>query len=220
MPSQKILEAKKQVVSSYVSEFKEALSFVFADSRGLTVEEDTELRNELRKNNVKYQVVKNTTSRFVFQELQIEGLEEILKGPTAIAYSKEDAIASAKIVEKFAEKFENLEIKSGVMDGKVISADEVKTLAKIPAKEVLYTQIACGFNSPITKLAMLLDALRIKLESEGEIAPSEPVAEVAPVAEAAVEAEPVVEAAEPAVEAVVETEAVSEDAEKAEEAAE
>lgn len=172
MPSQKILEAKKKEVSEFVSEFEKAISFVFADARGLTVLEDTELRSNLRKNNVKYQVIKNTTSRFVFQQLKVEGLEEVLKGPTAIAYSTEDVVLPAKVIQEHADKFPNLEIKSGIMEGKVISTDEVKELAKIPGKEVLYTQIACGLNSPITKLAMLLDALRVKLEEGGEISPS------------------------------------------------
>ena len=178
MPSQKILEAKKQVVSSYVSDFREAVSFVFADARGLTVAEDTELRANLRKGNVKYKVIKNTTSRFVFKELQVEGLDEVLQGPTAIAYSTEDVIQPAKLLSDFSKKHEKLEIKSGILEGKVLSVSEVKELAKIPGRDVLYTQIAYGLNGPITKLAMLLDALRVKLEESGEIAPSSPAAEV------------------------------------------
>ena len=213
MPSQKILEKKKQGVSSLVGDFKEAVSFVFVDARGLTVLEDTEMRADLRKNNVKYQVIKNTTSKFVFDNLGIQGLEEVFKGPTAIAYSTEDVIVSAKVLYDYAKKYEKLEIKSGVLDGKVISANEVNALAKIPGKDVLYTQIAYGLNGPITKLAMLLDALRVKLEEGGEAAPAAEAPAVEAVAEpvAEVVAEPVAETvAEPVVEAVAEEAPVAE----------
>ena len=182
MPSQKILEQKKEVVSSLVSDFKDAVSFVFVDARGITVLQDTEMRAELRKNNIKYQVIKNTTSRFVFDEMKIEGLEETLKGPTAIAFSNDDIIAPAKILSKFAKDFDKLEIKTGILEGKVISKEEVNSLAKIPGKEVLYAQIAFGLNSPISKLAQLLEALRVKMEDNDGAVPasSAPATEAAP----------------------------------------
>ena len=197
MPSQKILDQKKEVVSSLVSEFKDAVSFVFVDARGVTVLEDTAMRAELRKNNIKYQVIKNTTSKFVFDELKVEGLEETLKGPTAIAFSNDDIIAPAKILSKFAKEYEKLEIKTGILEGKVISKEEVSALAKIPGKEVLYAQIAFGLNSPISKLAQLLEALRVKLEdgAETSAAPVEETAE--PVAEAKAEETVAEEAAAP-----------------------
>ena len=217
MPSQKILKQKKELVSSLVSDFKDAVSFVFVDARGVTVLQDTEMRAELRKNNVKYQVIKNTTSKFVFDEMKIEGLEETLKGPTAIAYSNEDVIAPAKILCKFAKNIDKLEIKTGVLEGKVISKEEVNDLAKIPGKEVLYAQIAFGLNSPITKLAQLLDAVRVKMEeNDGEVpvavtSATEQVVEAAQTTEDEVTpaVEPVAEAVIEAVEAV--TEAVAEE---------
>ena len=98
MPSQKILDAKKEVVAALVADFKDAKSFVFADARGLSVLKDTEMRADLRKNNVKYQVIKNTTAAIIFKELGVEGLESILKGPTAIAYSKEDMGSQVRVL--------------------------------------------------------------------------------------------------------------------------
>lgn len=181
MPSEKILAAKKQVVADLVASFKDAASFVFVSARGLTVEQDTEMRAELRKNEVTYQVVKNTTLRLVFKELGIEGLDDMFKGPTAVAFSN-DIIAPAKILAKYAEKIEVMELKGGVIEGKVADKSEIETLAKIPAKEVLYSQVVYGMLYPITKLAMLIKAVA---EKSGEAAPA---AEAEAPVEAAVEA--------------------------------
>ena len=167
MPSQKILEAKKKMVSELVSDYREAQSFVFADARGLKVSDDTEMRADLRKNNISYKVIKNTTATLVFRELGIDGVEDILKGPTAIAYSKEDLIAPAKLLKQYADKFDKLTLKGGIIEGKIASVKEVNTLASIPAKEVLCGQIAYGLLFPITKLAMLLKAAAEKLEESG-----------------------------------------------------
>jgi len=186
MPSQKILDAKKKMVAELVSDYRNAKSFVFADARGLKVSTDTEMRADLRKNNVSYKVIKNTTATLVFKELGIEGVEDILKGPTAIAYSTEDVIVPAKILKQYADKFDKLTLKGGIIEGKVASIEEVKTLAKIPGKEVLYGQIAYGLLFPMTKLAMLIKAAAEKVEAEGPIdfkvekkadTKSEPVAE-------------------------------------------
>ena len=194
MPSEKILAEKKQVVADLVAAFKEAKTFVFVASRGLTVEQDTNMRRELRAGNVKFQVVKNTVLRLVFKELGIEGLDEIFEGPTAVAYS-EDIVAPAKIIAKFAEDFEPLQIKGGVIDGKVASIDEVVALSKVPDTETLYSQVVYGLLFPFTKLAMLVKAVAEKKQEE-DGAPA-PAAEEAPAAEAPAEeaAAPVEEAA-------------------------
>ena len=120
MPSEKILAAKKQVVADLVASCKDSASFVFVAARGLTVLQDTEMRSELRKNNVTYKVVKNTTLRLVFKELGIEGLDDMLVGPTAVAYS-DDIIAPAKVLANYAEKIAVLEIKGGIIEGKALS---------------------------------------------------------------------------------------------------
>ncbi|MBR6879978.1 MAG: 50S ribosomal protein L10 [Clostridiales bacterium] len=182
MPSEKILAAKKQVVADLVAEYKDAATFVFASSRGLTVEQDTNMRNELRKAGVKFSVVKNTTLRLVFKELGIEGLDDIFKGPTAVAYSNE-VVAPAKVIAKFAESYEPLEIKGGIVEGKVASVEEIVALSKVPDKETLYSQVVFGLLFPFTKLAMLVKAVAEKAQEEGGVAAA-PAAEEAPAAEA------------------------------------
>lgn len=166
MPSQKVLEAKREVVAGLSNEFKQAQSIVFADYRGLTVEQDTAMRTALRKAGVKYQVVKNTLSSRALKDTGIEGLDELLKGPTAIAYSTKDVVVAAKVVKEFADKFDKLTIKGGVLEGKAIQAADVVQLAKIPSKEVLYGQVVFGLIAPIASLAIILNAVREKLETE------------------------------------------------------
>ncbi len=197
MPSEKILEAKKKIVADLVANYKEAQSFVFVDARGLTVEQDTALRSEMRKNGVCYKVVKNTTLNLVFKELGIEGLDDMFKGPTAVAYSKEDMMAPAKVSKKFADDFEKLTIKGGIIEGKVATVAEVEALAAVPSKDVLLSQIVYALLFPITKLAMLTKAAAEKLEAEGGVAaPAEAApAEEAPAEEAKAE-EPAAVAAE------------------------
>ena len=202
MPSEKILEAKKKIVADLVADYKEALSFAFVDARGLTVEQDTALRTEMRKNGVSYKVVKNTTLNLVFKELGIEGLDEMFKGPTAVAYSTEDMMAPAKVSKKFADDFEKLSIKGGIIEGKVATVAEVEALAAVPSKDVLLSQIVYALLFPITKLAMLTKATAEKLEAEGGVAAA-PAAEEAPAEEAkAEEAAPAAEEAAPAEEPV------------------
>ena len=183
MPSEKILAAKKQVVADLVAQYKDAATFVFASSRGLTVEQDTNLRNELRKNGVKFQVVKNTTLRLVFKELGIEGLDDMLKGPTAVAFS-DDVIAPAKVLSKFAEEYEPLEIKGGIVEGRFADKAEIDALAKVPDKETLYSQVVYGLLFPFTKLAMLVKAVAEKAQEEGGVEAA-PAAEESAPAEAA-----------------------------------
>lgn len=175
MPSKKILEAKKKVVAGLVSDYRSAKTFIFADARGLTVLEDTQMRADLRKNNITYKVLKNTTATLVFKELEISGVEDIFKGPTAIAYSTEDMIAPAKVMKQYADKYAKLSLKGGVIEGKAASVKEVNDLASIPSKEVLCGQIAYGLLFPFTKLAMLVKAVAEKLDDSA----SKPAAEKA-----------------------------------------
>lgn len=165
MPSQKVLDAKKEVVAGLVDEFKQAQSIVFTDYRGLTVQQDTAMRAALRKAGVSYQVVKNTLSGRALKSIGVNGLDEMLKGPTAIAYSSQDVVSAAKIVKEYADKYEKLSIKGGVLEGKVISANDVNQLAQIPSKDVLYGQLVFGLISPIAKLAIILNAIKEKAES-------------------------------------------------------
>lgn len=164
MPSEKILEQKKVVVNELSSNIKSAMTVVFADYRGLTVEQDTELRSALRKAGVEYKVVKNTLTNFAAKENGLEALEPVLHGPTAMAYSKTDVIAPAKVMSDYAKKFEKLELKAGVFEGKVVDVKVINSLAALPSRETLLTQLASGLNSIIAGLAISLNAVKEQKE--------------------------------------------------------
>lgn len=157
MPSNKILEQKKQVVSELSEKIKSAQSMVFADYRGLTVEQDTELRNALRKAGVEYKVVKNTLTSLAVKENGLEGLDPFLNGPTALALSSTDAVAPAKVLSEYAKKYEKLELKVGVVEGKVIDINGIKALAELPSREVLIAKVLGGFNAPISGFVNVLN---------------------------------------------------------------
>lgn len=156
MPSAKILEAKKAQVAELVEVLKNAQTGVLVDYRGLTVEEDTDLRNKLRQANVKYFVVKNTLLRLAAKETGLDALDEILHGPTALAVSSEDAVAPAKVIADFAKENDKFELKSGFMDGAVMSLDELKVLAATPNMETLIAKMMGSLNAPISNLTRLL----------------------------------------------------------------
>ncbi len=220
MPSEKVLDSKKAQVAELVEVLKTATTGVLVDYRGLSVEEDTKLRNDLRAAGVKYFVVKNTLLRLAANQVGLEDLDSILHGPTALAVS-DDAVAPAKVLADFAKENEKMELKAGFMDGKVMSLDEVKTLAKTPSKETLIAKMMGSLNSPISGLARLLSTIAdggveisdLIAKKAGEAPAEAPVAEEAPAAEVAeekTEEAPVAEATE---EAPAEAEAETADAE-------
>lgn len=155
MPNEKVLETKKAQVAEIVEALNGATTGVLMDYRGLTVEEDTKLRNDLRAAGVKYFVVKNTLLRLAANQVGLEELDSILHGPTALAIS-EDPVAPAKILFEFAKNNEKVEIKSGFMDGKVLSEQELTQLAKTPSKDTLIAKIMGSLNAPVSNLARLL----------------------------------------------------------------
>ena len=158
MPNEKVLETKKAQVAEIVEALNGATTGVLMDYRGLTVEEDTKLRNDLRAAGVKYFVVKNTLLRLAANQVGLEELDSILHGPTALAIS-EDPVAPAKILFDFAKNNEKVEIKSGFMDGKVLSEEELTRLAKTPSKDALIAKIMGSLNAPISNLARLLSTI-------------------------------------------------------------
>ncbi len=158
MPSEKILKQKKQEVIELSEKMKKAQSFVLADYRGINVQDVTQLRNDLRKAEVEYTVVKNTLMRFAAKENGLEGLMTHLEGPTALAISYTDPVAPAKILTEYIKKHENFKLKAGYVEGRVINSDEVKSLAKIPPKEELIAKALGSLNSPITGLVNVLHA--------------------------------------------------------------
>ena len=156
MPNAKVLESKKAVVDALTSKVKEASSVVFVDYKGITVAQDTELRRKMREAGVHYNVVKNTLLRIAAEQAGIEGLEPSLEKNTAIAVSPEDPVAVAKIVCEFAKENKELKVKVGVLDGKVIGADEIKALASLPPKEVLIAKMLGSMNAPISGFVNVL----------------------------------------------------------------
>lgn len=157
MPSEKTLQAKKIVVNALSEKVKAAKSIVLADYRGLTVEQDTELRNALRKAGVEYKVVKNTLTRFAAKENGLDGLDPFLNGPTAMATSETDPVAPAKVLAEYAKKYDKLELKAGVVEGKVIDVNGIKALAELPPREVLIAKVLGTFNAPISGFVNVLN---------------------------------------------------------------
>ncbi len=165
MPSAKVLERNEAIVAKLVERMQEAQAGVIADYRGLTVAQDTELRAKLREAGVEYTVVKNTLTSLAAEKVGLEELEPVLHGPTALATSSTDVVAPAKVLVDFAKTNEQLEIKGGFVDGKVISVDEVKVYASIPNKETLIAKMMGSLQSPIASLVRTLDAIAKDMES-------------------------------------------------------
>jgi len=157
MPSKQVLEAKKIIVNELTEKISNSKTVVLVDYRGLTVEQDTELRVALRKAGVKYEVVKNTLTRFAMNNNGYGELDTYLNGPTAIAYSFEDVVAPAKIMCEFAKKFEHLQIKVGIVEGKIFAEKEIKALAELPSREELIAKVLAGFNAPISGFVNVLN---------------------------------------------------------------
>ena len=184
MPNAKILNEKKAVVEQLTETLKSASSGVLVDYKGITVAEDTALRQELRENGVEYSVVKNTLVRFAINNVGMEELDEVLNGTTSLAVSKDDPIAPMRIINKYAKQMgDRFNIKAGFMDGKVIPLADVAALAELPSKDALLGQVLGMMLAPITSLAIVLKAIA---EKGGEPAPAEETA--APAEEAAPEA--------------------------------
>ena len=195
MPNAKVLESKKAVVEALTGKIKEATSVVFVDYKGITVAQDTELRKQFRDADVEYTVVKNTLTRFATQNVGYD-FDEILNGTTAMACTTGDPIAPARIVCEFAKKnkLKTLTIKGGVVEGSVLSADELNSFGELPSKNALVASVLGTFLAPISSLAFVLDQIRIQKE-EGGAAPAA-AAEEAPAEAPAAEAEAPAENAE------------------------
>lgn len=161
MPSEKTLSAKKERVAQLVEMLKNSAAGVLVDYKGITVEEDTKLRKELREAGVSYFVEKNTILRFALKEAGLDGITNVLEGTTAIAISNEDQTAPARILGKFAEdcKDEKFFLKAGYIGEAVYDEAGVKALSKIPSRETLLAQLVGSLQGPIQKLAATLQAV-------------------------------------------------------------
>lgn len=153
-----VTSAKQAIVADIKEKLTGAKGMVITSYRGLTVAQDTKLRSKFREAGVHYQVVKNTMTRIAAHEAGIEGLDQYLEGTTAIAVSNTDPVAPAKVISDFIKehKLDSLEIKAGMVEGKVIDAAGVKSLAALPTREVLIAQVLAGMQSPIVGLVNVL----------------------------------------------------------------
>ena len=172
MPSTKVLEQKKAVVAELTEKLKNATAGVVVNYSGITVENDTKLRAELRKANVEYKVYKNSLTARACEEAGLGELKNQFEGMTAIAISTEDPIAPAKILKEYADKIETFEIKAGFLDGAVMDKAQVLELAEIPPKEILIGRIVGSLMSPLYGFAYGLQAI---IDKSGEA--TEPAAE-------------------------------------------
>lgn len=163
----KAIEAKKAQVQEIADKFKNAASVVIVDYRGLNVAQVTELRKQLREAGVDFKVYKNTLTRRAVEEVGLEGLNDYLTGPNAIAFSSEDVVAPAKILNNFAKTNEALEIKAGVIEGNIASVEEVKALADLPSREGLLSMLLSVLQAPIRNFALATKAVADQKEEQG-----------------------------------------------------
>ena len=175
------VELKQPVVQAIVDDIQGAESVVLVDYRGLTVAQDTELRKQMREAGVIYKVCKNTMMKRAFEGTEFAALEEHLEGPSAIAISKDDATAPARILCKFAKDAKALGLKGGVVEGTVYDVAGLTELAKIPSREELLSKLLGSLQSPITNFARVIKQIA---ENGGEAAPAEEATEAPAEAEA------------------------------------
>ena len=196
MPSKSTLEAKQAVVAELSERLKNSIVGVVVNYKGINVEADTKLRKELRENNVKYTVVKNTLLKRATGEVGLSDMDTVLEGTTALATSDDDYTAAARILNNFAKKNNFFEIKSGFMDGAVVDIATIEGLANLPSREVLLANVLGAFQAPIASFARGVQAIVDKGGVEACLADKAP-AEEAPAEETAAEEAPAtVEAAE------------------------
>ncbi len=181
------VELKQPIVQAIADDVKDAASVVLVDYRGLTVAQDTELRKQLREAGIVYKVCKNTMMRRAFEGTDFAALDDHLEGPSAIAISKDDATAPARILCRFAKDAKALELKAGVVEGTVYDSAALNELSKIPSREELLSKLLGSLQSPITNLARVLNQIAEQggaeacegAKSEEAVAPAEETAETA-----------------------------------------
>jgi len=163
----KVIETKQQVVTEIADKLRASKSTIVVDYRGLTVSEATELRKQLREAGVEFKVYKNSLTRRAAESAEMAELNEFLTGPNAIAFSNEDVVAPAKVLNDFAKDHEALEIKAGVIEGKLVTLDEVKAIATLPSREGLLSMPLSVLQAPIRNLALATKAVADQKEEQG-----------------------------------------------------
>ena len=165
MASEKVLKQKEEAVNSLAAELKDASLVLLVDYRGITVEDATKLRKEVREANAEYKVIKNNIIKRALDMNGESGLDSVLEGPTALITSKEDYLAPAKAIYNFTKKNDFYKIKGGIIDGKVMTAEEIITIAKLPSRQELLAKLAGALLGNITKLAVALDQVKAQKEN-------------------------------------------------------
>lgn len=159
MPSQKVLEQKKQQVLDLTEKLNTACTGVIVDYKGINVEDDTKLRKELREAGVEYFVVKNSILGFACDNVGLSDIKEVLHGTTAIAISADDYTAAARILDKFAKGKENFSIKKGFIDGEIVGEDEIKKLANLPSRDGLLSMLLSALTGNLRGLACAINGI-------------------------------------------------------------
>ena len=177
MPNAKVLSEKQAIVAALTERIKNASAGVFVDYRGINVAQDTELRTELRKNDVEYSVIKNTLTRFALDDCGLKEIDPILNGTTSLATSTGDPIAPFRIISDYSKKLNDVfNIKAAFMDGKVLTETEIAELSALPSKDALYSQVFGTLLAPITSLAVVLNQI-LEQKEGGAPAAEAPAAE-------------------------------------------
>ena len=165
LASEKVLKQKEEIVNNLAAELKEATLVLLVDYRGITVEDVTKLRKDVREANAEYKVIKNNIIKRALNENGENGLDSLLEGPTALITSKEDYLAPTKAIYNFAKNNDFYKIKGGIIEGKVMTAEEIITIAKLPSRQELLAKLAGALLGNITKLAVALDQVRAQKEN-------------------------------------------------------
>jgi len=164
MASEKIINQKKEEVTKLANQMKESKLILLTDYRGINVLDVTNLRTSLRNINADYKVIKNNITKRALTECGLEGLDEVLEGPTAVIMTNEDYLEPLKVIYEFSKKNDYYKIKGGIIEGKIMTAEEIITLAKLPSREQLLSMFAGALLGNISKLAVALDQVRIQKE--------------------------------------------------------
>ena len=166
MASEKSINLKKEEVSKLAEKMKEPKLILLADYRGINVEDVTSLRTELRNVKAEYKVIKNNITKRALAECGIKGLDEVLEGPTAVIMTCEDYLEPTKAIYNYSKNNDFYKIKGGVVEGKVLTAEEIITLAKLPSRQELLSMLAGSLLANISKFAVALEQVRVKKEAE------------------------------------------------------
>ena len=186
------VELKQPIIQEISENVKDAASVVLVDYRGLSVIEDTQLRRQLREAGIVYKVYKNTMMNFAFKDTEFEALSGCLEGPNAIAISKDDATAPARIISNFAKTAPALEIKAGVVEGGFYDAEGMKAIAAVPSRDELLAKLLGSIQSPVANFARVISQIAEQGGGEAAAANAE---SAAPAEEAPAEEAPAEEAA-------------------------